>query len=51
MKATLWSLVWGLVSGSGGCGGSGGMDGWRRRMKILNAQDLRYGAGSLRLEM
>ena len=48
MKATLWSLVWGLVSG---CGGREGMDERRKRMKILKAHDLRYGAGSLGLEM
>ena len=48
MKATLWRLVWGLVSE---CGGREGMDEWRKRMKILKAHDLRYGAGSLGLEM
>ena len=31
--------------------GREGMDEWRKRMKILKAHDLRYGAGSLGLEM
>ena len=48
MKATLWRLVWGLVSE---CGGREGMDEWRKRMKILKAHDLRYGAGNQGLEM
>ena len=48
MKATLWRLVWGLVSG---CGGREGMDERRKRMKILKAHDLRYGAGNQGLEM
>ena len=28
----------------------GGMDGWRRRLRILKVHDLRHGAGSLGLE-
>ena len=45
MKATLWSLGSGFWVWR-----EGGMDGWRRRSRILKDHDLRHGAGSLGLE-